>query len=169
MLTPLAESDTAALHALWTAPAVRRYLWDDAAVPYERTAEVVAESCRLFAAGKFGLWGARRPAAPDLVGFGGFWAFREPGSFELLYGVGVREWGRGLATEIAGALVSYAFDALRWPAINASTDAPNRASARVLDKLGFRLQRRAVVGGLDTSFFRLERCRRAAPRDPAGR
>jgi hypothetical protein len=34
------------------------------------------------------------------------------------------------------------------------TDAPNVASVRVLERLGFTLDRRAAIRGLDTLFFR---------------
>jgi RimJ/RimL family protein N-acetyltransferase len=37
--------------------------------------------------------------------------------------------------------------------VRASIDAPNAASARVLEKLGFTRLRRATVGGLDLVFF----------------
>jgi RimJ/RimL family protein N-acetyltransferase len=157
VLVPLTEADIDALHALWTAPAVRYFLWDDVVIPRERTAAVVAESAELFAARGFGLWGARLRRAAELVGFGGFWAFRDPPVFELLYGVATDRWGVGLATELAGALVRYGREGLGWSELRASTDAPNGASIRVLEKLGFQLEQRAVVSGLDTLFYRLVR------------
>jgi RimJ/RimL family protein N-acetyltransferase len=152
-LTPLAAADLAALHALWTSPSVREFLWDGEVIPRERTAAVIAESERLFAARRFGLWGARRHDSATLVGFGGLWHFRKPPELELLYGVGEGEEGAGLATELASAVVRYAFGELRFPELRASTDAGNAASVRVLEKLGFALERRATVGGLDTLFF----------------
>ena len=60
VLRPLQAIDADELHALWTAPGVRRYLWDDEVIAPERTAAVVAESERLFATEGYGLWAARR-------------------------------------------------------------------------------------------------------------
>ena len=46
-------------------------------------------------------------------------------------------WGHGYATEAARALLRWAFDTLDLNRVQAQTDTRNRASARVLDKLGF--------------------------------
>jgi [ribosomal protein S5]-alanine N-acetyltransferase len=151
-LAPLEPEDVEALHALWTAPRVRRFLWDDEVIPLDRTAEVVRTSGRLFAEQGFGLWAAREPGG-RLVGFAGFWHFREPPELELLYGVLDEAWGRGYATEAARAIVAYGHDVLQMPVIRASTDGGNTASVRVLARLGFELTRRATVNGLDTLFF----------------
>lgn len=157
-LVPVRASDAPAIHALFISPGVRRFLWDDEVIPTERTAGVIEESERIFARSRFGLWGAwtREASSPArLVGFGGLWYFRDPPELELLYGVADDEVNRGLATEIATAVVSYARDALGWRELRASTDGGNAASVRVLEKLGFRFERRAVVGGLDTMFYQL--------------
>jgi len=154
VLRPLTAADVEDLHALWTAPGVRRYLWDDAVIPREQTAAVVTESEHLFADAGYGLFGARRPSPNELIGFGGYWHFRGAPDPELLYGVAEAEWGRGFATEIAGAVLAHGVERLGFREVRASTDAPNAESARVLEKLGFRLERWAVVGGLDTLFLR---------------
>jgi [ribosomal protein S5]-alanine N-acetyltransferase len=157
-LTPLTAADADELHALWTAPGVRRFVWDDTVIPPEQTAEIVARSEALFAERGLGLWAVRfrkpSPGRGDLAGFGGFWYFREPPELELIYGVAETHWGRGLATELAGALVEYAFAELDFAEIIASTDTANVASVRVLEALRFAFVRQATVAGLDTLFYR---------------
>jgi RimJ/RimL family protein N-acetyltransferase len=54
-------------------------------------------------------------------------------------------------------LVRYGFEELGFSEVWASTDAPNAASARVLEKAGLRFERRAVVNGLATLFYCLPR------------
>ena len=154
-LRPLAEADADALHRLWTHPAVRRYLWDDRVVSREETAAALETSRHLFESYGFGLWSV--VSHGTLIGFGGYWFFREPPELELLYGIGAEHWGRGLATEVARALVRYGFEERGFLEVRASTDAPNVASARVLEKAGLRFDRRAVSGGLDTLHYRLSR------------
>ena len=154
VLRPLRMADADELHALWTAPGVRRYLWDDEVIAPERTADVIAESERLFASEGYGLWAARHHGSEALVGFGGYWSFHEPPRRELLYGVAKSHWGKGLATELASALMQFGTEQRRFAEILASTDAPNVASVRVLEKLGFELERRATSSGRDTLFFR---------------
>jgi [ribosomal protein S5]-alanine N-acetyltransferase len=154
-LRPFRPEDVPALHTLWTDADVRRFLWDDEIIPMEQTAAIVAESERLFSTERRGLWGAWMRTDNALCGFGGFWTFRDPPELELLYGLGRTYWGQGLATEIARAVVEYGVDQLQMREIRASTDPPNEASVRALERLGFALERRAVAGGRDTLFFSL--------------
>jgi RimJ/RimL family protein N-acetyltransferase len=156
-LRPLAEADVDELHALWSSPEVRKYLWDDEVIARQLTASLVEESLRLFAAHGYGLWGTRFHDREDLVGFGGFWYFHTPPKLELLYGIAPEHWNRGLATEIAQALIRCGFEELEFSEVWASTDAPNAASARVLEKAGLRFERREVVDGLETLFYWLPR------------
>jgi [ribosomal protein S5]-alanine N-acetyltransferase len=153
VLRPIAVADTEPLHALWTSAGIRRFLWDDEIIPIERTRASIDLNQRLFAERRFGLWGARLAATNDLIGFGGLWPFRELPELELVYGVGDAFWGRGFATEIARAVTAYCFEVLEMPVVRASTNVGNAASARVLEKLGFRLTR----PGLDTVFYELRR------------
>lgn len=157
LLRPIVAGDADRLHALWSSPGVRRFLWDDQAIPPERTLDAVEQSARMFRDQGFGLWGAWSRESQELCGFGGLWPFRDPPELELLYGVAERLWGRGYAMEIARAVVAYCFQHLGVAEVRASTDAANAASIRVLDNLGFHFVRRSTVGGLDTAFYELPR------------
>jgi ribosomal-protein-alanine N-acetyltransferase len=163
-LRPLRASHIPALHALWIDADVRRFLWDGEIISRARTAAVVAESRRLFATGRRGLWGAWNRLGGQLCGFGGFWYFRDPPELELLFGLERDSWGQGLATELAAAIVEYGVGQLGMREIQASTDAANQPSVRVLERLGFSLNRRTTVNGLDTLFFKYDS---AAKRDTA--
>lgn len=157
VLTPLARTDAAELHALWTTPGVRRFLWDDEIIPPARTDEALRKSAELFREHHFGLWAIRVNGSPALAGFAGVWPFRDPPEFELLYAIGEPWWGQGYAVEAARAVIDHCFGPLDLERMRASTDAANTASIRVLEKLGFKLARRDTVGGLDTMFFELPR------------
>ena len=58
-------------------------------------------------------------------------------SARLGYCLGDAAWGQGFATEAAHALLQWAFDTLDLNRVQAETDTRNRASSRVLEKLGF--------------------------------
>lgn len=90
------------------------------------------------------------------MGFAGLWDFRDPPELELLFGIGSQWWGKGFARESANAVMQYAFNQLGFDRINASTDAPNAGSARVLERLNMRQTRRETVDGLDTVFYAIE-------------
>jgi RimJ/RimL family protein N-acetyltransferase len=91
--------------------------------------------------------------------FAGFCGLRpsDAGEPELLFGFWPRHWGQGLATEASGAVLAYAFDVLACPHVVATTDVPNAAAARTLERLGMRFERRGTLNGLDTLFYRLSR------------
>jgi ribosomal-protein-alanine N-acetyltransferase len=153
VMEPVDAADQDALHALWSSPGVRRFLWDDEVIPIERTREAVAFSRAMQKARGHGLWAARLAGTTPLCGFGGLWPFRDPPELELLYGVAEPFWGRGYATEIGDAIVRYCTQSLGMSTLRASTDAENLASVRVLEKLGFRFVTRRTVDGLDTVFY----------------
>lgn len=156
-LSPFRRDEAAALHALWTQPEVRRYLWDDQIISRDRTTQILLENEELFARRGFGLWSIRRKTTSALRGFGGFWHFREPPELELLLGLGAENWSQGYATEAGLALIRHGFEVLGLAEIRGSTDAPNDRSIRLMRRLGMQYQRRATIGGLDTVFFRAER------------
>jgi [ribosomal protein S5]-alanine N-acetyltransferase len=152
-LHPVTADNAAALHALWTSPGVRRYLWDDEIVSRERTDDAIATSERLFEHNDFGLWVMRERIDKSLAGVTGLYPFRDTHDVELVFAVDERLWGHGYAAEGAHAVIDYCFTRLQMPIIRASTDAENAASARVLEKLGFTQTRRATVGRIDTLFY----------------
>jgi ribosomal-protein-alanine N-acetyltransferase len=162
VLRPLGEADLLALHELCGAPGVRRYLWDDHVLSVDETRGMLAANADLYAGGGLGLWGARkRDHGDDLHGFAGYWYFRTPPQLEIVFAVAESRWGHGYATEMASGLLAYGFEVLGLDEVRASTDAPNRASVRVLEKIGFRRVRRSAVDGPETLFF-------SAARPPAG-
>lgn len=156
-LRPIDGKDVDALHSLWTDREVRRFLWDGEEIPFEQTNEIVQTNSGLFEESGLGLWGVRAAGSSELVGFSGFWHFRTPPSLELLFGVSVDHWGRRIATESSRRVIEYGFDVLGFEQIEASSDVENIASDHVLRNLDMIHTRRAVVDGLDTNFYRLER------------
>lgn len=156
-LAPFRPSEAGALHELWMHPEVRRYLWDDQILPPEQTAEIVGQSEEYFRERGFGLWSVRLRDREELAGFGGFWYFRDPPELELILGTAPGLQGSGVATEAGAALIRYAFEQLGFSEVRGSADAPNRASLRVMEKLGMTPERRSTIKGLDTFFYCIRR------------
>ena len=157
-LRPVLPRDTAMLHQLWTDPAVRRFLWDDAVIPVTTAASVTSASANDFATRHYGLWSLyTRGDEPKLAGFCGLRSEGIGAAPELLFGLQPAFWRQGLALEAARAVVAYGFDTLGIPRIIAATDAPNERSARTLTALGMRFDRRDDHHGLDTLFYSLDR------------
>lgn len=63
-------------------------------------------------------------------------------SAEIGYWLGRHFWGRGIMTEAVGAATAYAFEHLKLVRVFAVPFATNAASARLLEKAGYRLEGR---------------------------
>lgn len=132
----LGAGDLDRLHALATDEHVRRYLMDGQVVAREWADDELVASDRLFETDGVGLWLVAE--GDDVVGFAGFRVFPEvEPAPQLLYALLERASGRGLATEIAAALIAHAREVGLAPILSA-VDQVNAASIRVLEKVGFR-------------------------------
>lgn len=134
-LVPFGDADIDELLAMFQQPAMRRFLLDDGLVDRGWVEAEVAASRKRFEDGALGLWSVR--VGGEIAGFVGFRPFFDPPQLQLLYGLAEGFTGQGLATEVAAE----AMRQLRQRGhtrIRASIDAPNGASQRVLERLGFR-------------------------------
>ena len=98
-------------------------------------------------------WGVWERETGELVGDCSLHYDTTFGAWELSYGFRRDRWGRGYASEAAEAVVRYGFETLHMSSIRASCDSAHGASRRVLDALGFGLEREGIVGGLATAFY----------------
>lgn len=146
-LRPVSDADVDALHALWTHPQVRRYLWDDVVIDRAVVAERVVRSDASFAAAGWGLWAIEPREGGELLGAAGLVELDPAVGPEILYSQHPDHQGRGYATEAAEAVLAHAFGALGFARVPGRTDTPNRASARLLERLGMRFEGERLVSG----------------------
>ena len=136
---------------------MRQYLWDGEVITRERVESLINTSLTSFEDHGFGLWAVLPREEESLIGFCGFWFFHEPPKLELLYGFSAAHWHKGLATEAARAMIDYGFKDLSFERIEASTDAPNLASTKVMERAGMSFWKRETTNGLDTIYFAISR------------
>ena len=105
---------------------------------------------------KFGLW-MLRDAGGKFAGRAGLRhiAVDDKDEIELAYALMPEYWGRGIATEIALALLDIGFSSLALTTIVVLTLPDNNASRRVADKAGFVFERFATVEGLRHRLYRI--------------
>jgi ribosomal-protein-alanine N-acetyltransferase len=156
-LRPLTRDDGEAMYRLWIDPDVRRYLWDDQVIAKEQAASIVDDSVKLFTAQGYGLWAILPRGEETFIGFCGYWFFHDPPELQLLYGMAPTYWGKGLTTEAARAMLRYGFAELGLERIVGSTDVPNVASARVMEKAGMTYEKRTRIHDLDTVYYMITR------------
>ena len=153
VLRPVADGDADALWAMHSSAHVLRY-WDSPPWTDRARADVFVARSRAMAEeatgvrvviervadGAFLGWCALSRWNPD---------FR---SAALGYCLDEPAWGQGYATEAARALIGWALATLDLNRVQAECDTRNPASARVLEKLGFRregtLREDCVVDGV---------------------
>ena len=155
---PIRSSDLDALHALWTIPAVRRYLWDDQVFSKSEVAAIIDLSSASFEGRGYGFFALELKESADLIGFCGYRLNPDDvGQIELLYGIHPNHWGEGLVAEAARAVLRHGFETCQMERVVAATDTPNQQAVRVLQKLGMVFEARRQFHGLDTVFYCMTR------------
>lgn len=86
-------------------------------------------------------WGITLEESGELVGTGGFWRWNKPHRWaEIGYELLPALWNRGIMTEALRAVLRFGFESMDLHRVEAHIDPENRASARVLERLGFVLE-----------------------------
>jgi len=123
--------------ALDSDPDVMKYVGSPAG---PRSPDEAAERLRLWIAkdqGPLGFWVVESRLDGGFHGLCALLPMPTGGDVELAYRLARSSWGQGLATEAARTLVAYAFEIVRLQKVVAVTYPDNRASQRVLEKVGF--------------------------------
>ena len=131
-LRPLTLDDLDALYKLYRDPAVRRY-FPEGTLTYAETREELAWFIDVYYAQYgYGLWATHYKPTGEFIGRCGLipWTIEGKKEVEVAYLLAQPYWGMGLATEVAGAILAYAFEQLRLPRVICMVDPENIASAR---------------------------------------
>jgi ribosomal-protein-alanine N-acetyltransferase len=108
----------------------------------------------------FGLWLLRDRGTGRMVGRGGLQHTYATGDdeVEIAWAIRPARWRQGLATELALACVSIAFERLELMSVIAYTRPDNLASRRVMEKAGLKLERTfPAPSGRDQVLYRRHR------------
>ncbi len=160
-LRRLIPADEPDLIALDSDPEVMRHVGSPAGVKspeetVDRVKRRVLDSGRGDHAG-LGFWRVEGRADGAFHGLGALIRMPDGDDVEVAYRLARSAWGRGIATEAAGALVGHALGTLALPRVVAVTYPDNVASQRVLDKLGFERRGLTEYKGVQTTFHVLTR------------
>ena len=110
-LRPFADGDALAMHRIYSDPVVMRYVATGPAANMAATERLLRDYAVHQRAHGFSFWGVVERASGLLIGDAGL--YRTPsGEVELGYTLGAEWWGRGYATEAAGAWLECAFSSL---------------------------------------------------------
>ena len=155
---PLEPGDAAALHAVWGDPEVMRYLPAEPSASLEETAERVERHRARFEETGYGLCAVEERAGSRVVGVCGLFPVEWTGpDVEVAYHFARAVWNRGYATEAAGAWVQAAFAEGGLDRVVALAFPANRASTRVMEKLGMRFDSDVEMYGVALVRYALDR------------
>ena len=159
-LRPFVPDDLAEHGRLYADAEVTRYLaggpylGDTARLRSERAVRRFVDHWR---ARDFGVWAVLDRASGAFIGQCGLNTIEGTGEVEVLWALARPAWGRGLATEAAGAALGWGFDVAGVPVVIAIAAPENAASQRVMQKIGMQYAGRARYFGFEV--VRYERAR----------
>ena len=104
-----------------------------------------------------GMWAVEHRDSRAFVGMVGFAEPEGWPGFELAWALSRQWWGRGFATEGARAALAYGFTVLKKDRIVSLIHPENRASIRVAERIGERLQGRINHFGREMLCYGLDR------------
>lgn len=152
-LRRLRPSDEPDLVALDSDPYVMRYVGSPAGVKLpDETVERVRQRIGIDHE-PLGFWRVESRTDASFYGLGALIRMPTGDDIELAYRLVRRAWGQGIASEAGAALLAYAFRTLALPRIVAVTYPENRASQRVLEKIGFARQGEIDYKGVRTTYY----------------
>jgi RimJ/RimL family protein N-acetyltransferase len=108
----------------------------------------------------YGTWAVVERETREFVGRVGLhypegWPDRELG-----WTIARKFWGKGYASEAARGAIAHAFDTLGWPHLVSLIHPDNHRSARVAQRLGYRVHGTAEISGMQLTMYRLDRSQR---------
>jgi ribosomal-protein-alanine N-acetyltransferase len=141
--------DLQAFYQLGSRPEVIRYAQSTPLASLEAAREFMnAAPFHDYAAYGYGRFACVWKETGAVIGFSGVKYVPEIGDTELGYRFFPEFWGIGLATEAGRASIDFARDDLGLKRLVAMVHPANTASARVLEKLGFSIERQLRYSGL---------------------
>ncbi|MGJ7918605.1 GNAT family N-acetyltransferase [Massilia sp. LXY-6] len=152
LLRWMTEDDIAGHYAVFSDPVVTRYWSGEPWTDIEQARQAIAATMAAYADGSGLRLAIVLRDSAELIGNVTLHHFFEQNRrCEIGYALASKHSGQGHATEALRAVIQYGFDTLDLNRIEADIDPRNAASARVLEKLGFRkegyMPERWIVSG----------------------
>ncbi|MCT4477971.1 GNAT family N-acetyltransferase [Peribacillus frigoritolerans] len=139
VLRELAEGDALDLLKCFSNPDVLRYYGQPPLTNIDQVKQILTNFSKNFVEKRGIKWGIELKGTDGIIGTIGFqeW-FHEHKRAELSYALFPNYWGKGYATEAVSKVISYGFKELDLTRIGAIVFIENKASNKLLTKLGFK-------------------------------
>jgi ribosomal-protein-alanine N-acetyltransferase len=132
------DDDSEAMLPVYGDPEVMRFIPGGALPDIEAVRSLLADYAEAQREHGFSSWAVVERASGGVIGDAGFGIFEPTGDVELGYTLSRQVWGRGYATEAAGACLAAGLAYIDAPRIIAVVDEANTASLGVAERLGMK-------------------------------
>ena len=155
ILREMQPSDAEDMLCLHSNPHVQQYTGETTIVTIQRIQEKIEEKTKEYRDYGYGRWVTILKEGMQFVGWAGLSYLPEFDEVDLGYRFLPEFWGKGLATEVSRAILKYGFDALQLKRIIAMAMEENRASIRVMQKVGMQFEKLAPYepGSIDVVWY----------------
>lgn len=148
-------SDLEPFQLLCADPNVMEFVGDGTPWSRERSEQFVARACEMSRTHGFCQWPIIFKPCSTLIGFCGFVPASD--GAEIGWRLAKERWGQGIATEAARAVLRHGFETLEFKRIIATVQSANRASIRVVDKLGMQAESTFHRSGREVILYSIHR------------
>lgn len=155
-------ADLEPFHSICSDPSVMQFVGDGEPWSRERTEQFVARAREMSQTLGFCRWPVIDKSCSALIGFCGFLPASD--GAEIGWRLAKEYWGRGLATEAARAVLNHGFETLGFQRVIATVQSPNRASIRVVEKLGMKPESSFLRNGRTVILFSIDHPSRCHPK-----
>jgi [ribosomal protein S5]-alanine N-acetyltransferase len=157
ILSPWRPEDWLHFRPIATDPLVMRYIAEGKPWPDERIQSFVARQITNYGSRAFCLWKmtSRDSLGPPkkLMGFCGIQPWLDTAEIEIGWWLTQAFWGQGIATECARAAMRDAFERVGLKRVIAVAQPANRASTRIMEKIGMTYERDAAPRGIPVVLY----------------
>lgn len=154
-LRPFELTDADAAFAWFSDPEVMRYIPSAPDATVRQTEERITRYMEHGREHGFSKWIILDENTGAPIGDAGFYTIPGSDRVELGYRLARKEWGKGLATEIAARWLEVAPEWYGFREVFAFAHPENKSSLHVMEKLGFRYSHMEKIYGMDSPLYRL--------------
>lgn len=162
ILREIIPEDIEGFFELDSDPDVHKYLGNRPVVDREELKMLIDKIRQQYIDTGIGRWAIIEKSTNSFAGWSGLKLVREKINdhtdyYDLGYRLIRRFWGKGIATESAMASLTYGFDTLKLKEIYAAAHIENKASNRILNKIGFSYIETFDYDGSKHNWYKIER------------
>jgi RimJ/RimL family protein N-acetyltransferase len=159
LLREIVPADKKDMLRMYSDEEVHRYTGEPTIESLEEMEKAILERVPNYKKYGYGRWATILKEDMRFIGWAGLAYLPEFDEIDLGYRFMPQYWGKGYATEASQAVLDYGFEQLKLPKIIAIAMKENKASIRVMEKVGMVFDKYAPYdpGGEDVVWYKLER------------